>query len=252
MALLSLTKRALKAIHATVDNVFARIKLRVLGPNYSRPIDDDGVKHIKRWSLPGLYHSAAAEEAMEPNEKMVHNLMTIAEGYLDAEAERTKAKVLHAVHTALNKDPDKPLEEVLMSELEPVWEATAHAVVSIVDSEGTTARNMATLEGVVHAADIIGNEDPYVFFIPVRDKDLCKECKRVHLLPDGVTPRVFRMSEVSTGYHSRGTSTPSVSGLHPHCRCSLTGMARGYGFNPASGLIEYRSLDHDEFAAQRR
>jgi hypothetical protein len=250
MALLSLTKRALRAINATVDGVFKRIKWRVLGPNYSAPIEDGKIKHIKRWSLPGLYHSAAAEEAMEPNEKMLHNLMTIAEGYLDAEAERTKAKVAHAVHVALNTDPEKPLEEVLMGELEPVWESTTHAVVSIVDTEGTTARNMATLEGVARAGDIIGNEDPYVFFIPVRDNDLCAECKRVHLLPDGKTPRVFKMSEVSAGYHDRGSDRPSVSGLHPHCRCSLTGMARGYGFDGA-GMITFVSLDHDEFARQR-
>jgi hypothetical protein len=249
MPLLTLTKRALRLIHTTVDRVFTRIKGRVLGPGYFKD-EADVKKHIKRYSLPGLYRSAAAEEAMEPNEKMLHNLTVIAEGYLDAEAERTKARVVHAVHTALNKDPEAPLEDVLMSELEPVWDQTTAAVVSIVDTEGTTARNMATLEGVARAGDVIGNEDPYVFFIPVRDNDLCKECKRVHLLPDGKTPRVFKMSEVSTGYHDRGTDTPSVSGLHPHCRCSLTGMARGYGFDGA-GMIKFVSLDHDEYRAQR-
>jgi hypothetical protein len=251
MAFLSLTKRALKAIHSTVDKVFARIKWRVLGPNYSAPIEDGKIKHIKRWSLPGLYRSATAEEAMEPNEKMLNSLMTIAEGYLDAETERTKAKVVHAVHAALNKDPDATLEEVLMGELNPVWDETIEAVTKIVDTEGTVARNMGTLEGVARAGAMIGNEDPYVFFIPVRDNDLCKECKRVHLLPDGKTPRVFKTSEVSTGYHDRGTDSPSVSGLHPHCRCSLTGMARGYGFD-GGGMIEFRSLDHDEYLAQRR
>jgi hypothetical protein len=221
----------------------------VLGPGYVKEEKPHG--HVKRWSLPGLYRSATAEEAMEPNEKMLNNLMTIAEGYLDAEAERTKAKVVHAVHTALNKDPDAALEGVLMSELDPVWDETIEAVTKIVDTEGTVARNMGTLEGVARAGAIIGNEDPYVFFIPVRDNDLCKECKRVHLLPDGKTPRVFKMSEVSTGYHDRGTDSPSVSGLHPHCRCSLTGMARGYGFDGA-GMIEFRSLGHDEYLAQRR
>ena len=250
MPLLSLTKRALRSISNTVDGIFRRIKWRVLGPNYSAPIEDGKIKHIKRWSLPGLYHSATAEEAMEPNERMLNNLMQIASGYLDAEAERTKAKVTHAVHTALNKDPYAAFDDILVEELEPVWTQTIEAVTKIVDTEGTTARNMGTLEGVARAGQIIGNDDPYVFFIPVRDKDLCEECKRVHLLPDKVTPRVFKMSEVSTGYHDRGSNTPSVRGLHPHCRCSLTGMARGYGFNE-HGKITFVSLDHDEYVRQR-
>lgn len=250
MAMFSLTKRALKAIHSSVDLAFKRIKWRVLGPDFVKGPKGPLKPFHKRWSLPGLYHSAAAEEAMEPNEKMLHGLMTIAEGYIDAEAERTKAKVAHAVQTALNGDADADLEALIIEELEPVWKETTENVVRIVDTEGTTARNMGTLEGVARAADMIGNEDPYVFFIPVRDDKLCAECKRVHLLPDGKTPRIFKMSEVSTGYHKRGDDAPSVSGLHPHCRCSLTGMARGYGFD-AGGKIEFRSLDHDEFAAQR-
>jgi hypothetical protein len=249
MPLLSLTKRALRLISNSVDGVFRRIKWRVLGPNYSAPIEDGKIKHIKRWSLPGLYHSAAAEEGVEPNEKMLHGLMTIASGYLDAEAERAKAKITHAVATALNKDPYAAFDDILIEEMEPVWASTIEAVTKIVDTEGTTARNMGTLEGVAQAGAILGNDDPHVFFIPVRDDDLCKECKRIHLLPDGKTPRVFKMSEVSTGYHDRGTETPSVSGLHPHCRCSLTGMARGYGFD-GNGMITFVALDHDEYARQ--
>ena len=250
MPLFSLTKRALRQISSSVDSIFRRIKWRVLGPNYSAPIEDGKLKYIKRWSLPGLYHSAAVEEGVEPNERMLNSLMTIAEGYLDAEAERTKAKITHAVHVSLNKNPDDPFEDILIEELKPVWEEAVHAVVKIVDTEGTTARNLGTLEGVSKAGAMLGNEDPYVFFIPVRDNDLCAECKRVHLLPDGKTPRVFKTSEVSTGYHDRGTESPSVSGLHPHCRCSLTGMARGYGFD-GGGMIRFVALDHDEYRAQR-
>ena len=251
MAFLSLTKRALKSISSSVDLVFKRIKWRVLGPDFVKGPEGPLKPFHKRWSLPGLYHSATAEEAMEPNKKMLHGLMTIAEGYLDAEAERTKAKVIHAIHTAMNKDPDAELADLVIEELEPVWKETTENVIKIVDTEGTTARNMGTLEGVARAGEMIGNDDPYVFFIPVRDHELCKECKRVHLMPDGVTPRIFKTSDVGTGYHTRGTDMPSISGLHPHCRCSLTGMARGYGFD-AAGMIKFVDLDHDEYEAQHR
>jgi hypothetical protein len=237
-----------------VDNVFARIKYRALGPDFAPHYGDKRIYigYKPAWSLPGLYRQAAAEEASKANETTLHGMMKIAEGYLDAERERTKARVLHAVQAYVHTDPDaeEDLDEVLGNVLAPIWEEATAAIVKTVDTSATTARNMGTLDGVEQIAAAQGQDDPYVFFVVVRDNDLCEECKRVHHLPDGRTPRVFKLSEVSSGYHKRGDDTPSVSGLHPHCRCSLTSMAKGYGFD-AAGFIKFIDLDHDEYAAQR-
>lgn len=77
----------------------------------------------------------------------------------------------------------------------------------------------------------------------------CSECKKLHLLPDEQTPRVWKMSEVGAGYHKKGDPAPKVGGLHPHDRCTIQTLPPGYGFE--GGRITYIGKDHDEFAKQR-
>jgi hypothetical protein len=78
----------------------------------------------------------------------------------------------------------------------------------------------------------------------------CDECRTIHMLPDGVTPRVWLSSEVETGYHKKGTDRPSWSLLHPHCRCALTTLIPGFGFT-TEGLVTWIGEKHDEVAFQR-
>ena len=77
----------------------------------------------------------------------------------------------------------------------------------------------------------------------------CNECKRVHLMPDGITPKVFKLSEVSAQYHKKGENIPSYAGLHPHCRCSLVMLPQNYGFK--KGKISYMTDGYDEYKTQR-
>jgi hypothetical protein len=106
------------------------------------------------------------------------------------------------------------------------------------------------LDGIVKVNASAGVEDPLIYFVVVRDDDLCDECRRLHLLPDGVTPKVWRLSEVKRGYHRKTDDVPSLGGEHPHCRCSLVTIMKGYGFTKSGG-ITYISPDHDELEAQR-
>lgn len=247
-----LTKGAVKVISAAVDKLFERIKGHVLGPDFVRKTGDKKVvvRYRPALSLPGIYERAAVEEDAKPNERTLHNLMEVAESYLDAERERTRAQVLHAVNAWLVKDPDADPEVVLGGELAGVFRTTVKNVTKIVDSEATTARNMGTLEGITRAAASARVDDPVVYFITARDDDVCEECRRLHLLDDGKTPRVWKLSEVSGGYHERGDDHPCTGGLHPHCRCTIASLLPGYGFGPA-GNVRFVALGHDELARQR-
>jgi hypothetical protein len=95
-----------------------------------------------------------------------------------------------------------------------------------------------------------GEEDPTVFFIVTIDDVTGSEEFVLHLLPDRKTPRVWKLSEIGNEYHKKGDSNPKFAGLHPNCRCKLTYLAKGYGFN-ADGKVTYIGKDHDEFAIQR-
>ena len=96
-----------------------------------------------------------------------------------------------------------------------------------------------------------GEYDPSVYFVVVKDDRTCKECIRLHLMPDGVTPRIWKFSELKQGYHKRGEDNPSAFGLHPHCRCTLTYLANGYGFDNR-GWATYVARGHDQYSIQNK
>jgi len=77
----------------------------------------------------------------------------------------------------------------------------------------------------------------------------CNECKKLHLMDDMTTPRVWKLSDLGHGYHKRGEESPKVNGLHPACRCTLTMLTPGFGFSD-QGKIKWVKLEHDEHAAQ--
>jgi hypothetical protein len=252
VALATLTKKAIKAILGIVDRMFNRIKGRILGPKFVKGDKKDFAGHRPALSLPGIYKAAAIEEGAKPNEKMMHQLATIAESYLDAQREATKAKVVHAANAWVTQDEDA--EDTLVDHLSPIWEQVTQNVTKIVDTEGTAARNLGAMEGISQAAAANDVDDPMVYFIVVRDGEICDECKSIHLLEDEVTPRVYLMSEVQSSYHKPGEKSPCVGGLHPSCRCTMTGILPGYGFDAGGNLTHVGTVDgirHNEYFAQR-
>jgi len=253
MAIPTLSRRAESLIALAVDQHFDRISTWVLGPEFTKLQGDKYVIVTSRpaeFTLAGIYRAAAADEGVKAGVDTVSTLAKVAQGYLDAQREVTKAKVLRAVNAWMIENPNASVETVLAGELSGIMGDVKKAVVKIVDSEATVARNMGTIEGISKISQIAGVDDPSVFFVVVRDNDLCKECRRIHLMPDRVTPRVFRMSEVSAGLHDRGDDSPCVGGLHPHCRCTIANLLPGYGFD-SLGRIRFVKLGHDEFSRQR-
>lgn len=250
MAKTTLGKGAVKLIYAAVDNLFQRLKARVLGREY-------GPKQIRfgitAATLPDLFQSANREERNVPDQELLDSLMRNAEGYLDAQRISTRTQVVHAVENFLrdaeSKGIETDIETVLGGQLGDIWRKAREGVNRIVDTEATTVRNTGTLDGIikVNAANAI--DDPVIYFVVVHDEFLCEECKRLHLLSDGVTPRLWKLSQVGHGYHKKGQENPKVGGLHPHDRCSLVTLLPGYGFNE-QGAVTFIGFDHDEWKKQ--
>lgn len=243
---------AIKRIETSVDNVFDALKRRVLGESMvGKRIYVSSVHHL---SLPGLFEAAAREEGVAPNARTLHQILKVASGYIDSQREKAKARVVNEVQsfiTDAHRAAEKPdVEVVLGGRLQELWSDTIAQARRIVDTEAQHTRNVGVLEGVVKVNASMGIDDPTIYFVVVRDKSLCGECKRLHMLDDGVTPRVWKLSEVGSGYHDKGDSNPKTGGLHPHCRCTIVTLLPGYGFTPA-GFVTYVAKDHDEYARQR-
>ncbi|WNM70317.1 hypothetical protein [Myxococcus phage Mx1] len=252
-----LPKTAVKKIETAVDLLFDKAKARLLGPHMvDKRLD---ITFRRELSLPGLYEAAHQEEKGIPDKEQLESLLRVAENYLDATRLRAKSQVVNAVQAYVQDvakvkkrgDPAPNVHEVLGGELADLWGKVSSQVRRIVDTEAQNVRSVGVLDGVVRANASVGIEDPVVFFVVVRDQHLCDECKKLHLMPDKTTPRLWRLSEVGHDYHKRGEPQPKVAGLHPHCRCSMTTLLPGFGFD-ASGMVKWVKEGHDELASQRK
>jgi hypothetical protein len=222
----------------------------VFGPVGPGPAD-----HRDDLSLPGVFNAASRTEGFEPHDGLRRSLVKAAATYLDSYEDTAQARAVEAVQSFLHdvhsgKAKGDPAV-VLGGHLAEVMAKATRDVKRLVETETSTARNTGILDGMTKVNTLAGVSDPVVFFVTVSDHLRCRECTKLHLLDDGTTPRLWKLSEVESGYHKRGSGHPSVKGLHPHCRCSLTSLLPGFGFN-SSGMVTYVSVDFDAYADQMK
>lgn len=205
------------------------------------------------YGLPHLFIQAMKNKTPNPIEQdVLKGMLDSSHGYIEGLKNRTKTNVAERIDEIVKtaklrntKVDNRQIEDAIGDELE---KAKSH-LRTIIEAESTKLRNVGTMMDISRVAASIGDRDPLVFFVVVRDGATCKECLRLHLKPDG-TPKVWKFSELKQGYYKRGEETPSAFGLHPHCRCTLTYLSKGFGFK--GGRVAYISENHDEFHKQRK
>lgn len=248
----TLSAKVLKKVHDSVDKILNNVKRRFIG--YVHPNDKYMIFQAAppKVSLSDLYFDSAKTHSTKGNPEVIDSLKKIASDYIEAQRAATKARVVHTIETFLT-DADKKdvnFDKVLKTQLKDVFDQAKVGIKRVVETEATSARNTGALDGIVKLNAFVGQDDPVVYFIPVRDKDLCLECKRLHLMEDDVTPRLWRLSEVKTGYHIKGEDFPSVSGCHPLCRCTMNTMLSDFGFK--NGRAAFIGIGFDALADQRK
>lgn len=247
-----LSAKIIAAINAAVDETFDRAKVRFLGPqSVDRKLV---VSYVESLTIPGIIHQAAIEEGAPPNTQLLESLVHTAAMYLEGERVRAKAQILRAVEQFLQDARFKGVKTdamtVLGGQLADLWATITVNVRRIFETEAQRAKNVTIANGIGVVNAALGIQDPVVFFVVVRDNVTCEECLRLHMLDDGITPRCWYISEVGHGYHEKGNDFPSVAGLHPHCRCTLTTLVPGFGFNDA-GRVTWIKDGHLELEKQR-
>jgi len=251
---MALSKKAIAAIHSAVDDLFNKVKVRYLGAGAD---DRAGSKklvitHNPALTLPALYADSASEDGAKPKTATAQSLTDVAKGYLDATQAATRAKVVHAVDSYLRNAQLKGVETnastVLGGQLAELWGTVTTEVKRILEAEATKARNIGALEGIVKINASQGVEDPTVAWLGPIDNETCAECKRVYLMPDGITPKVYKLFQASSSHHHRGENSPKIQGLHPACRHTMVTVLHGFGFE--NGKISYISPGYDIYASQ--
>lgn len=252
MRKLSLPRSVVKKIMGAVDSLYDRAIAKILG----RPPVDKRIyiSSKPRVTLSSLFEDASAEERTKPDTTTLATLLDIAEGFINAQRHATKAHVVKSVenwlNTAQEKGVDTDVETVLGGELAEVWRKAHDGMTKIVAAESNVVKNTGGLNGIIRVNAASGVEDPVVYFVVVRDTSLCDECKRLHLMEDEVTPRLWYLSELGHGYHKKGQDKPKLAGLHPNCRCTLSSLLEGWGFD-GSGMVSYKGPGYSAIDEQR-
>lgn len=253
-----LPKTGLKAIDRAVEALFNRLKARFLGqrkePKQIRfGVYDQPVKVKDDLTIPGIFDEAARSESVKPNEQLKSALASSIEQYLDAHQELAKAKIKSTVQTFLTESEmskKKPnVEKILGQQLGDVFTKVNSDVQKVVDNEMNKAKNVSTLDGIIKRGLSLGIEDSTVAFLGPLDQYTCDDCVRLFFMPDRITPRVWKVSELNHGYGKHNATVPSVGGQHPFCRHSLVTMRPGFGFK--GGKIGYIEPGYDVYEDQR-
>lgn len=243
-------------IAAVVENMFDTIALQFIGDIPKLKNKKTLVISSKRnYGLGHLFVQAMQNKNPNPVEAdVLKSLLESAYGYVESLKNRTKSNVTERIDgivreaTLGNREPDaQAIRDVLQEELA---KARSH-MKAIAESEATKLRNLGTMMDISRVAANLGDSDPTVFFVVVKDGSTCKECVRLHLREDQITPRLWKFSELKQGYHKRGENNPSAFGLHPHCRCTLTYLSAGFGFDK-QGKVTYKGEDYSAFDRQRK
>jgi len=184
----------------------------------------------------------------EPNlteRDVLKSILNSSFGYIESLKHKTGSNVVEAVDSLVKEAKIAGLAlsalqvaEVISAEMEKA----KSSMKLIVEAETTKTRNLGHTMEISSKAEQQGIEDPTVFFIIVRDGQTCSECVRLHMMEDGITPKVYKMSELSMGWHKRGENTPSACGEHPHC---FTGSQR---LATDSGLLTFKELFDSQVA----
>jgi hypothetical protein len=189
----------------------------------------------------------------EPNHferDILRGILNSSYGYIESLKNKTSSNVVEAVDALVKENKLKnsyvtasQVTEIISMEMD---KARSHMKL-IAEAETTKTRNMAHTADIISTSQSAGIADPTIFFIIVK-ATACLECVRLHMLPDKVTPKVYRLSELSFGYHKRGDDRPSASGEHPNCHCSMAQLPPGWGFR--GGYVSFISENHDEYSSQ--
>jgi hypothetical protein len=205
-------------------------------------------------SLTSLFMEALGDsEPTKPEEDTLKSLLMIADSYVNALKEKTKAQVLHDINAYVGdrRADNKPINTSQVKKIfdEKMDKAKEHFTL-VAGQESNKALNVGKGLQISKIAESAGDDDPTCLFVVTVDDKTGPYEFILHLLPDGKTPRLWKLSEITGSYFKPGDQYPSFSGLHIWCRCKISYLPKGYGFG-TDGKIKFIAKDHDEFKIQR-
>lgn len=242
-----------EAIEIAISLMFDQLAYKLLGNIPKLRNKSPFFGSTSPFSLAHIFIQAMGNKEPNHTERdALKSILNSSHGYIESLKFKTSSNVVEALDAIIkeakiknNRVSPAQVTELISQEMD---RARSHMKL-IAEAETTKTRNLGSMMEIAGKAKEQGVEDPTVFFIVVRDGKACNECLRLHVMPNGITPKTYKNSDLSMGYHKRGDDTPSACGEHPFCRCSIQQLPPGWGFK--DGFVSFISLDHDEYKKQR-
>jgi intein/homing endonuclease len=209
-------------IHELIDDLFDKMTLQLVGEVPSLRNKKSIIFTSKPdLTLAHIFLKTLGSERLLPQEReALKNLLSTAEEYVSSLRAKTKAQVTESIDSYVKEQylkNEKPSTVEIKNIINENLEKAKNHFKTIAEAESTKARNMGKALQIGKVAASQGVSDPNVYFVVVKDGKTCSECVRLHLMPDLITPRVWKLSEIGFGYHKKGENNPKIAGLHPHC-----------------------------------
>jgi hypothetical protein len=247
-------------ISKLIGSIFDNVKQRLIGPDSKRGLIFSYHKFDPKNTIEWVYRNALTDQYANVDAvdlDTVEHIKDRVELYLD-KAKDNFISEIEAVLVAhdqakllASKSPIKDPEiDGLRKQVQVIRDKIKNSVDLITENELAHAQSLGAMDGIMGLARAMGVSDPTVFKIGVLDRLRCKYCWNLWTMSDGVSPRVYKMSELRAE-SGKVPYVASVSLTHPRCRDILTILAPGFGFTSA-GNVEYKGKGYDEWKFQRK
>jgi hypothetical protein len=237
------------AIRKILDNLFLKLKAKVLGEFFKGPKLYFQISRRANAleTLAGIFKYSLF--TTDPNAtfdpKQVAPLANITGNYIDAEKNRALVRIIEGVQ---NGDPET-LPEIIESSIDK----SNNYIKMLVTTEVRTAQARGEMHGIQTVGASMGVADPTVVRLGVLDNRLCHICTKLWHMPNNVLiPRAYKVSELQEGYNTdRVNPVPTVAPSHPRCRHILTLVPPNMGYNEA-GRLKFMGFGYDMYAEQHK
>jgi len=237
-------------ISSVIDTLFSEMTRSFLGFN---PKDKKISKQHN--NLVKLFLTGLGTENINSEERdILKAVLSSTYDYIDSIRLKTRARVNSRLN-GLESDYKKREMPISANKIRTIigeeLTTAGNSMLLTVNAEATKIRNLSTAMKIEKIGLGKGIKDPYVFFIVTLDGKTAESPeKTLHLIKGTTIPRIWKLSDIKGGHYIKGEKKPAFL-PHPFCRCVLTPMMPGWGFDD-KGKIKYKGVKHDEYLYQKK
>ena len=215
-----LSKALQKIINDYINQSFDSLRFNLLGPDsIAAKSMTFSVKNFDpNATLASNYLTANALNSIDPtsvDKDTLDKIKAIAGNYIDAIQQKSIADIhrvigenIDDIHMQAKRDgvsladamreaAGQSILKKISSQLSDQKDKIDYAVETLVNHELHNAQNVGALDGIISISKNLGIEDPVVYKLGVNDVKRCKHCWKLWTLEDKITPRLYKLSELS-------------------------------------------------------